>query len=433
VVNLSAADEATPSPGHPPRPIMVRMRPILGRLWRDLVYQLGSLPASILAFTVIVAGVSVAATAIGIIIGLPLLLAIFAIVRWNAKLERKRTAYTLGAPIPEAYRRRTGNWLRRLRIVSTDPQSWKDLAWLTFMGTVGFAASVAMITMWGVVLGMLVLPAWYWSLPHNGVDFGLFRADTLGEAFLATDVALIALPVAYLLQRWITEGMVRLGAALLRPSREAALSARVEELAATRAGAVDAAAAELQRIERDLHDGAQARLVALAMDLGMAEERFARDPGGALELVGEAREEAKRALAELRDLARGIRPSMLAERGLGPALTELAGRSPIPAGVDLDVPDKLPAAIENATWFVVSEALANVAKHSEAKHVLVAVGKVDGLVTVEVTDDGKGGANAGGSGLLGLRRRVAALDGTLAVESPAGGPTTIRAELPCAS
>jgi len=207
---------------------MVRMRPILGRLWRDLVYQLGSLPASILAFTVVVAGVSVAAAAIGIIIGLPLLLAIFAIVRWNAKLERKRTAYTLGARIPEAYRRRTGNWLRRLRIVSTDPQSWKDLAWLTFMGTVGFAASVAMITMWGVVLGMLVLPAWYWSLPQNGVDFGLFRADTLGEAFLATDVALIALPVAYLLQRWITEGMVRLGAALLRPSREAALSARVE-------------------------------------------------------------------------------------------------------------------------------------------------------------------------------------------------------------
>jgi signal transduction histidine kinase len=227
--------------------------------------------------------------------------------------------------------------------------------------------------------------------------------------------------------------MLRLGVVLLRPTREAALSARVEELAATRAGVVDAAAAELQRIERDLHDGAQARLVALAMDLGLAEERFARDPEGARELVGEAREEAKRALSELRDLARGIRPSLLAERGLGPALTALAARSPIAAGVDLDIPDKLPAAIENAAWFVVSEALANAAKHSDARHVLVAVGRAGDDVAVEVTDDGKGGADASGSGLTGLRRRVEALDGTLEVRSPSGGPTTIRAELPCES
>jgi signal transduction histidine kinase len=169
------------------------------------------------------------------------------------------------------------------------------------------------------------------------------------------------------------------------------------------------------------------------MDLGLAEERFARDPEGARELVGEAREEAKRALAELRDLARGIRPSLLAERGLGPALTALAARSPIPAGVDLDIPEHLPAAIENASWFVVSEALANAAKHSGAKHVLVAVGGVDGKLTIEVTDDGGGGADANGSGLVGLRRRVEALDGRLAVDSPAGGPTTITVDLPCAS
>jgi len=169
------------------------------------------------------------------------------------------------------------------------------------------------------------------------------------------------------------------------------------------------------------------------MDLGMAEERFARDPEGARELVGEAREEAKRALSELRDLARGIRPSLLAERGLGPALTALAARSPIPAGVDLDIPDKLPAAVENTSWFVVSEALANTAKHSGAKHVLVVVGSTGGRLTVEVSDDGEGGADASGSGLTGLRRRVEALDGSLAVHSPPGGPTTIWAELPCAS
>ena len=173
--------------------------------------------------------------------------------------------------------------------------------------------------------------------------------------------------------------------------------------------------------------------MALALDLGLAEERFERDPEGARELVGEAREEAKRALAELRDLARGMRPSLLAERGLGPALTALAARSPIPAGVDLDIPEHLSQALENATWFVVSEALANAGKHSGAQRALVHVGRAGDRLVVEVVDDGKGGARADGDGLTGLRKRVEALDGTLAVTSPDGGPTSIRAELPCAS
>jgi signal transduction histidine kinase len=409
------------------------MRPLVRQFWSDLVYQVATLPASILAFTVVVSGFSIAAAAVGIIVGLPLLLVIFAILRWNARIERMRTGWALGERVLEAYRPREGNWLRRLRIVAGDPQSWKDLAWLIFVGTVGFCVSVATITMWGTIAGLLVLPAWYWSLPNGGVDFGLFRADTLGEAFIGVDIGLVAVPVAYVLTRWMTEGMLRLSRALLSPSREAALEARVGELAATRAGAVDAAAAELQRIERDLHDGAQARLVALALDLGMAEERFARDPEGARALVGEAREEAKRALAELRDLARGIRPSLLAERGLGPALTALAARSPIPASVDLNVPESLPHAVENTTWFVVSEALANTGKHSNAQRVLVSVGRVGDRLVVEVVDDGVGGASAEGSGLRGLRQRVEALDGRLEVVSPAGGPTTIRAELPCAS
>jgi len=409
------------------------MRPILRRFGSDLAYQLSTLPASILAFAVVVAAVTVAATAAGLIIGLPLLLAVFALLRWNARLERARTAWALREPVPEAYRRRDGNWLRRLRVVAGDPQSWKDLAWLAVLGTFGFVSAVVALTMWGTIAGLLVLPAWNWSLPNDGVDFGIFRADSLGEAFIGVDIGLVAIPLAYVLQRWMTEGLLRLSKALLSPSREAALEARVGELAATRAGAVDAAAAELQRIERDLHDGAQARLVALAMDLGMAEERFARDPEGARELVGEAREEAKRALAELRDLARGIRPSMLAERGLGPALTALAARSPIPASVDLDVPADVPDSVEITAWFVVSEALANAAKHSGAARVLVSVGGVEDRLIVEVADDGAGGARPDGGGLTGLRKRVEALDGTLAVSSPAGGPTTIRADLPCVS
>jgi signal transduction histidine kinase len=412
---------------------MERMRPVLRTFWRDLAYQLSGLPASILAFTVVVAGVSIFASFAILIVGLPVTLAIFAVFRWNAWLERKRTAWALGRPVPAAYRPRTGGLLRRIGTVLGDPQSWKDLAWLTFTGTFGFAASVFAISAWATLLYLVTLPAWYWAVPDDVVDFGVFTADTFGEAFLVADVALVLIPLLYLIERWKTEGMVRLGNALLSPSREAALRARVTELAETRAGAVDAAAAKLERIERDLHDGAQARLVALALDLGMAEERFGRDPEGARELVGEAREEAQRALAELRDLARGIRPSMLAERGLAAALTALAARSPIPAQVRLDVPDGLPAAVENTVWFVASEALANAGKHSGAERVLIRVDRGDRTLVVEVSDDGRGGADAAGSGLTGLRKRVEALDGALAVTSPPGGPTTIRAELPCAS
>jgi signal transduction histidine kinase len=298
---VATAPEHQPA-GPPPAPAlrkMERMRPLVRTFWRDLAYQASGLPAAMLACAVVIAGVTVALTATGVIIGIPLVVAVFAVLRWNARIERRRAGWMLRERIPEAYRPRSGNVLTRLRIVGTDPQSWKDLAWLTILGSLGFAVSVMAVVLWGVTLGMLSLPAWYWSLPEP-VEFGLFQVDSVGTAFLATDLGLVAIPILYVLQRWATEGMVRLSSALLSPSREAALRTRVEELAATRAGVVDAATAELQRIERDLHDGAQARLVALALDLGMAEERFARDPEGALALVGEAREEAKRALAELR-------------------------------------------------------------------------------------------------------------------------------------
>jgi signal transduction histidine kinase len=403
-----------------------------GRAWRGLEYHLLGLPATMLAFTVVVSVVTVTLSLAVLIVGLPVALAGFAILRWNARLERLRAARLLGAPIGEAYRPRRGGLLRRLRTVVGDPQSWKDLAWLSFAGTLGFGAATAVVTLWACALGCITLPAWYWALPEP-VDFLAFEVDSTATAFIATACGAAALPFIVHLSHWLAEGQGRLARALLAPGREAALAARVDELTVTRAGAVNAAAAELGRIERDLHDGAQARLVALAMDLGMAEERFGRDPEGARELVGEAREEAKRALAELRDLARGIRPGLLAERGLGPALIALAARSPIRAEVELDLPGRLPSAVESAAWFVVSEALANAAKHSGASRLTVRAAAAGERVRIEVADDGRGGADTAGDGLTGLRRRVEALDGTLTVDSPAGGPTTVRAELPCAS
>jgi signal transduction histidine kinase len=223
-----------------------------------------------------------------------------------------------------------------------------------------------------------------------------------------------------------------LACTLLGPGN-AELAERVEVLTETRAGAVDAAAAELQRIERDLHDGAQARLVALAMDLGMAEERFERDPDGARELVEKARGEAKQALAELRDLARGMRPALLAERGLPEAVRALASRTALPTTVAVDVGGRVAPAVEAAAYFVVAEALTNAVKHSGATRLAVRVAREGDRLAVEVSDDGRGGADARGDGLDGLRKRVEALDGSLRVASPPGGPTLLRAEVPCGS
>ena len=210
------------------------------------------------------------------------------------------------------------------------------------------------------------------------------------------------------------------------------MAERIDVLTTTRAGAVDAQAAELRRIERDLHDGAQARLVALAMDLGIAREKMSTEPAAAEALVTEAHQEAKRALVELRDLARGIHPAVLTDRGLSAAIATLAGRSPVPVELDVRVEERLPAAIEAASYFVVAEALTNVAKHSEADVARVRVDRQADRLTIDVADDGRGGADPEGGGLDGLRSRVEALDGRMAVHSPPGSGTLVRVELPCA-
>jgi signal transduction histidine kinase len=229
-------------------------------------------------------------------------------------------------------------------------------------------------------------------------------------------------------------GMIAVGAnaaALLLTGDRSALTARISTLEETRAGAVDVQEAELRRIERDLHDGAQARLVALGMSLGMAEQKLATEPEAAAELLADARAGAGEALRELRDLARGIHPPVLADRGLDAAVRALAAASPTSVTVSATVPERPKPPVESAAYFVVAEALANAGKHSGARRVDVRIVSGDGVLSVEVHDDGGGGADPAGGGLSGLRRRVEALDGTLRVVSPPGGPTTIRAELPC--
>ncbi|ADB52180.1 integral membrane sensor signal transduction histidine kinase [Conexibacter woesei DSM 14684] len=221
----------------------------------------------------------------------------------------------------------------------------------------------------------------------------------------------------------------------LLPTRERELTERVDELTRTRRGALDVQAAELRRIERDLHDGAQARLVALSMQLGRAEERLEDQPDVA-ELVRRARGEAGAAIKELRDLARGIAPPVLADRGLVAAVESLGQRSAVPVAVDAKIERRLLPVVETAAYFVVAEALTNVAKHAPSASARVTLAERDGLLIVEIADDGPGGAAdfgpaPGSTGLAGLRNRVEALDGHLRVTSPAGVGTAIRAELPC--
>jgi signal transduction histidine kinase len=400
----------------------------LRQIGADALYLLTGLATSIVAFTVWVTGVTLSLTLGLLIVGFPIVLATFWLFRLLAELERRRAALVFGHELVSAYRPAPpdGRFASRLRVAAHDPQRWKDVVYLAIHGVLGFVCGTVWIVLVSFVIGSITLPTWWWALPPDA-QYLWFTIDTWEEAVGAAALGVALLPVALLVQRPLALSQAYIARVLLGPS----LAARVERLTETRAGAVDAAQAELERIERDLHDGAQARLVALAMDLGMAEERFDRDPESARELVGEARLEAKRALAELRDLARGMRPSLLEERGLGPAIVALAGRSPVPATATVDVPRKPPAHVETAAWFVVSEALANAAKHSGAERAAVWVTLRNAHLHVEVVDDGRGGADTAGSGLKGLAQRVEALDGSLEIHSPTGGPTVVRALLPC--
>ena len=538
-------------------------------LWsRDLLFHLaGLLTASVgivLWATGFALSIGLAITYFGLIVALGTLLG----CRWFARVERRRAAIVLGAPIAERYRPlQDARWTTRLYALIGDSTTWRDFAWTGLVGVVGMTLSSLAIGLWGAVLGLVTLPAWFWALPA-GAEFGLFNIDTLALALVAAVAGIALAPLVGSIVRGLTVTEIAFMRWLLAPGREPAapaadvaaadapppvalappralhasftlliavvvlliwamtglgyfwpvwvwlglaitvalrvvaergwqarhdpvqafrvkaelsgviaaicwviwalsgagyvwplwpmlgmatalglrglfvfrhrlpwireqqLAERVDVLTRTRQGALDVQAAELRRIERDLHDGAQARLVALTMQLGRAEERVADQPELAALLRG-AREDAGLAIAELRDLARGIAPPILADRGLAAAIEALGRRSAIAVTVEAD-PDQRPLpVVETAAYFVVAEALTNVAKHGGGAAARVRVQRVADDLVIEIADDGPGGADPDGGGLTGLRHRVEALDGTLTVTSPPGGGTTIRAQLPC--
>ena len=394
--------------------------------WLNLVYLLTALPLGVAYFVILVAGVSIGVALAVVLVGLLILLATLAATRGMAAVERGAARALLGVQIvPPADRRelpllqRTGRWLR-------DAVTWKSLVFVALKFPLGIVTFAAVAASGFVSVVFLFAPLIVLETPVT--VFG-WIVDSPVQALPLTVAGIPAVVLSLNLYNglaWLWALFARL---MLGPSA-AQLHERVDDLRDARARIIAAADAERRRIERDLHDGAQQRLVALSLTLGMAESRLS-DPEAAAPLIAQAREEAALAVKELRELASGIHPALLSERGLGPALEALAARAPVPTTVDGVPEQRLPAPVESACYFVTAEALTNVAKYAGATSASIGLTVEHGLAQLVVRDDGAGGADLNaGTGLRGLRDRVEALDGSLEVDSPPGLGTTVIAEMP---
>ncbi|MDX3055727.1 sensor domain-containing protein [Streptomyces sp. NE06-03E] len=361
-------------------------------------------------------------------------------VRRHANRRRLLAAQWSGIRIPVPYRPfpkdvRAGftGQVERTTLLLKDPATWRDLRWLLLDMTAGYVLLVLTFALLVYPLEGLVLAAGLWRVFEDSTYwYGFVPVSGQG-----TGLAAAALGVAlFLVGMWASGPLLRLHFVLARSALSPApgeLSQRIDRLTETRHEAVDTAASELRRIERDLHDGAQARLVAMGMNLGTIEALVEKDPAEAKKLLAMARTSSAEALTELRDLVRGIHPPVLAERGLGDAVKALALRLPVSSEVTVELPGRADAPVESAAYFAVSETLTNVVKHAEADRLWVDVHHAEGMLRISVTDNGRGGASVGGgSGLSGIERRLGTFDGVLAVSSPAGGPTMVTMEIPCA-
>ncbi|MEW9528535.1 sensor domain-containing protein [Microbispora sp. NPDC049125] len=413
----------------------------MGERWaevrRGIRYLLIGLPAAVATMLVLpVLAVVLLAAVCGL--GSPVFFRIPAGLRWWAGWHRRRAAAFLGLSLPArpAVPLPPQGVRTRWRLSLDDAETGRDLRWVLWQLAIGVPVGLAALAcVGGAVFPLVAAPLW-WVLPAEepqrflGVPaIGWDSALAMGAA-----QAVVAGAVSWWAVPWLARRHARGCLAALAPSAEERLTDRIGELAESRAGVLDAHAAELRRIERDLHDGTQARLVAIAMRLGLARESLPSEAGALARLLKEAHEGAEEAMTELRDVVRTMYPPVLADRGLAGAVSALAARAGIPVEVELGELGRLPAAVETCTYFIVAEALTNAAKHSGASRVLVRMTRRGDRLLIEVTDDGRGGADESlGTGLVGVRHRATALDGTVLVSSPPSGPTVITAELPCAS
>ncbi|WP_243710832.1 sensor histidine kinase [Actinomadura sp. KC216] len=393
-----------------------------------VVAYVANLPLFILAV------VSIALIPLGV--GVVLTPVVVQAIRGIANQQRVWAAEWSGVEIAVPYRPEPPAGIgpfRRLTWLFSDPATWRDLVWSLLNVPIALVLGIlgGLLSLYG--LEGIVLAPWLGQVTGYGWgpfwpldDYGIF--GIVGSVVLGAVLMVVSVPVG----PFFLKAHALFCQSLLAPTR-AALTERVQRLTETRSETVDASAAELRRIERDLHDGAQARLVALSMNIGLAEEMMKHDPETAQQLLAEARAASGTALTELRDLVRGIHPPVLAERGLDGAVRALALGLPLPVDVQTDLPGRAEAPVESAAYFAVAEMLANVVKHSAARRAWVQIEHSGGRLLMIVGDDGTGGADpASGSGMRGIERRLAAFDGTMAVTSPPGGPTVVTMELPCA-
>jgi signal transduction histidine kinase len=410
--------------------------------WSQAVYLAGGIPAQLAPLVVVLAPLFAfhprpAAALLSVLV---LVFLVFLAVPVFTGIQRQRLRATAGVAIPPqpAIEHR----LSRPGIVAAgrSPATWRQLGYHLLAGPLLAAAAVAAIGTWLAGALFTLAYAYAWRMPSDGL-FWRGQSSPSGSLphllGIPVDVYLTAIGIALLTAApWLTDGVARLDAriapALLGPSRAEELEYQVEHLTQTRAGAVDAADAERRRLERDLHDGTQQRLVSLAMNLGMARVQ-ASTADEAHQAIAEAHEEAKAALTELRNLIRGLHPAVLEDRGLDAALSGVVARMPIPVRLTVDLPRRPPAVVEAVAYFSVSEALANIAKHARASQAEVFVQGTGDRLHVIVSDDGVGGADpALGTGLAGLAKRASSVDGTFEIASPPGGPTLLSVDLPCA-
>ena len=375
-------------------------------------------------------------------VGVLLLPPVTLVIRWLANRSRRLAGEWSGVQIAEPYRPKPAfqpgimGLIERCRWILTDPATWRDAAWTLLDPAVGGSlALIAVVLPFYGVYGIVISSLWP-VLTHAGMDdwytFVHVHTGNDGMRWVPAALGVVLIPLGI----WASPALIRVHArwtrVLLAPTRRAELSRRIVHLTETRADAVDAQAAELRRIERDLHDGAQARLVAMGMNLGAAEALLDEHPEAARTLLAEAREASAKALTELRGLVRGIHPPVLADRGLGDAVRAIALDSPLATQVTVELPGRLEPAVESAAYFAVCELLANAAKHSRAQRFWVDIRHEDGVLRISCTDDGVGGADLErGTGLRGIERRIGTFDGVMALTSPHGGPTAVTMEIPC--
>ncbi|OLT18579.1 histidine kinase [Pseudonocardia sp. CNS-139] len=376
--------------------------PITGRtrFWRGYGYLLGGLPLCIVGFVVAIAGFSAGVSTLVVWLGLPILAGTLHVCGGLAGVERRATEWATGRALPpHHYREVRGTGIARLFSMLARPQSWRDLLYEVLAFPVRLTLFILAVTWTVGGLGALLYVTWQWALPVEDGEGGLLWLITgipgrTGEIVLNTAIGAVMVATSPLVVRGLVEVRAALVRALLT-NQTAALRARARQLETSRRAAVQAEAQTLRRLERDIHDGPQQRLVRLNMDLEAVARRLDDDPERARPLVAEALEQSREALGELRNLSRGIAPPILADRGLGPALAAAAARSPVEVSLDVALPDgrRLAAAVENTAYFVVTEALTNVAKHAHATLCTVVVSADAQRLLVQVRDDGRGGAH----------------------------------------